>query len=314
MSIQNAKVDYSIVKARNVKLPFNAANVKRHWFAGDPWKTHAINALFMIIPEGERWVMNATRDLQAGIKNPELQVAAREFIRQEALHTREHAKMNQVMPEHGLPSKEIEATFSRLHRLFKTHASLELNASMASAFEHLTAVFTDALMDAPELMEPLDAEVRALLCWHVVEETEHKAVMFDILQEHLGTGPKAYALRVAGLLATMGVLVPNYFLTTARLLQHDGELTNVRSMARCIRDFYVSPGVIRKALQSTIGYLAPSFHPWEHDNRSKVKAWQDSWDETGDAIKATDAFLRDLLQRKHGSNRSAAVVPRLKLV
>lgn len=307
MSMQNAKVDYSIVKARNVKLPFNSTTVKRHWFAGDPWKTHAINALFMIIPEGERWVMNATRDLQSRIKNPELIAAAREFIRQEALHTREHDKMNRVMPEHGLPSKEIEVAFSRLHQLFKTHASLELNASMASAFEHLTAVFTDALMDAPELIEPLDAEVRALLCWHVVEETEHKAVMFDILEEHLGTGSRAYAMRVAGLLATVAVLVPNYFLTMARLLQHDGELTNVRSMARCIRDFYVNPGVIRKALLSTIGYLSPSFHPWHLDNRRKVKAWQDTWDETGDAVLATEAFLKDLSALKRKSITPSAV-------
>jgi uncharacterized protein len=299
--LNSAKDDYEMVKARDVKLNLNEQTVQMHWFDRNPWLSQAINAMFLIIPAGERWVMNAARDLLPTLKDPELVKATKAFIRQEAMHSREHDRMNKVLIKYGVPYNEINKSFSKAENLIRKHTSTEFDAACAAAFEHFTAILSEEFLKVPEVMETIDPEVRALAIWHMIEEIEHKAVSFDIFNAAVQNPVRAYGLRVGGMLASVGILFPLYVFNMLRLLAHDGELTNIRSFLSYINKCYLSPGFIRKIMMAVPPYFKPSFHPWDHDSRDMIAVWQQVYDETGDAGKAADSLL-EWLKSNHKSN------------
>ena len=53
--------------------------------------------------------------------------------------------------------------------------------AITAALEHYTATLAECLLSKPEAQALLgETEVRSLLLWHALEESEHKAVAFDV--------------------------------------------------------------------------------------------------------------------------------------
>src|SRR5207244_3358365 len=48
------------------------------------------------------------------------------------------------------------------------------------ALEHFTAIMADAMLTNDGVLEGADPRMAALWRWHAIEETEHKAVAFDV--------------------------------------------------------------------------------------------------------------------------------------
>ena len=51
---------------------------------------------------------------------------------------------------------------------------------MTAAYEHFTAVLATGMLTHPEWLAGTSAELALLWRWHAVEESEHKAVAFDL--------------------------------------------------------------------------------------------------------------------------------------
>ena len=57
----------------------------------------------------------------------------------------------------------------------------KLRLAYTAALEHYTATLAETLLRKPEAQALLgDTEVRSILLWHALEESEHKAVAFDV--------------------------------------------------------------------------------------------------------------------------------------
>ena len=72
----------------------------RWWLGGDPVATAFYNALSATFPLGERFFIDSVKAFRDR-GSPELQQQIAAFIRQEALHTREHVVFNDHMAVHG---------------------------------------------------------------------------------------------------------------------------------------------------------------------------------------------------------------------
>ena len=48
---------------------------------------------------------------------------------------------------------------------------------------------------------------------------------------------------------------------------------------------------MRLLVKHYLPYYSPNFHPWDHDNRAQLRAWKDTFDATGDTMKAYKAFI-----------------------
>jgi predicted metal-dependent hydrolase len=149
----------------------------------------------------------------------------------------------------------------------------------------------DTLMRYPREFEQIVPEqVSQMWLWHAAEETEHKAVCFDVMQ-HVG-GRWAYLNRVAGML-----LATPFFLLFVLLIPSI-VLSRHRPPVVCTgRPKFTFPegsdasrfagrgmvGLLRELIPWKLyfSYYRPSFHPWTHDNSHAIAAWQARYPDFG---------------------------------
>lgn len=76
------------LKARNVSFGWEGTPL--HWLPGDPFATHTINVLHLLLPAGERWFVHVYKQVLPYIKDEQLRADVVGFIGQEAMHAAAH--------------------------------------------------------------------------------------------------------------------------------------------------------------------------------------------------------------------------------
>lgn len=152
----------------------------RHWHSGDAFKTHMFNAMSVLFPDGERFFIDSVRHYRERVEDPALKQQIRGFIGQEGHHSREHLVYSDRLRALGYDIDRLEGGAKRRIRFAqqKLHPSRQLAAT--AALEHLTAIMADGLLSNPRWLEGADPTMARLWRWHALEETEHKAVAYDV--------------------------------------------------------------------------------------------------------------------------------------
>ena len=109
-----------------------------------------------------------------------------------------------------------------------------------------------------------------LWMWHAVEETEHKAVAYDVYQAAGG----GYWRRAYAMLRVTAIFIPRIHQMQLLLLHEDPTTLSLRDLARCLRYLYGRGGFIRALLPGYCRYFRRDFHPWQDDNSQLISAWQ----------------------------------------
>jgi len=304
MAAAGRKIGYDEVVPRDIHFTMNTETVVRHWFNNDPWSTHWMNGILAAVPDGERWVMNSARAQLGSLSNPAVRKAATDFIRQERIHAREHDEMNAATTENGIPIDRVEAVFKRIRTTLQERLSEDMQSSLAAAFEHFTATISSVMLEHPELFDETHPELRAMLYWHFVEETEHKGVSFDVFVDASGG---SYVKRVGGMTMAVILGLPLMLGNHGYLLYKDKQLTNWRSALKMAGLLLNKPGILTKTLLYGLSYYKPDFHPWDDDNREIIHVWKRAYEKTGDAHKAFDV-LRKFISKSNEKNKSSAAV------
>ena len=253
---------------RDLKFRLGDDQVTRWNWHGNLHVTQYFNTLSLFFPEGERFFIDSVRAYRDRVKdNPELSEAVRAFIGQEAMHGREHDEYNDKLQAAGVPVKSQERVVTRLLKTVQRTLPTRMQLAATIALEHYTAILADILLREPELLEGADEKYAALWRWHALEETEHKAVAFDLYEAVFGRGPVAYAERTfAMLLATvifLSLLYPFYFENVRR----KGGLFDLKGWWSSVQLQFGRPGALRKVFPAWLDWFRPGFHPWDHDNR-----------------------------------------------
>src|SRR5437763_7416767 len=153
------------------------AGFARHWNGGSAGRTHLFNALSFLFPQGERFFIDQARMLaeHIGYTDPALKA----FIAQEAAHAQQHSRYNEVLERQGYANVSAELALFLERRAYRVFSPLTRLAAVC-AYEHYTAALGDYVLRHPEALEKAPAELELLWGWHAVEETEHKALCFDL--------------------------------------------------------------------------------------------------------------------------------------
>jgi Predicted metal-dependent hydrolase len=61
---------------------FDWSQTPIHWMPDDPFSTHMINVLHLLLPEGERHFIKAVLEASSLVDDPELEAAIKPFIQQ----------------------------------------------------------------------------------------------------------------------------------------------------------------------------------------------------------------------------------------
>ncbi len=268
----------TIVK-RTMRHPFEGAPIARHWVAGSAVATHIINGVNLLFPAGERFfVRSVNRFKQTFADDPKLSSEVRAFFGQEGQHAREHERYFDVLRDQGYEIERFLKVYTTLaFGVVETHAPAKLALAATAAAEHFTAVMAEQAltyrwldeMEAPQVM-------RDLLLWHAVEEIEHRAVAYEVLQRV----DDRWWLRAAGMAVAASMLSGFWLAGTLTLLRQDGvgarrllaELQQARRRRAMITGDEQA-GLLRDVfIEGIREYLRPNFHPEANTQADAVAA------------------------------------------
>ncbi len=274
---------------RRVKIDFDSDAIE-HWFPRERQLEIFLNAASFLFPPGEEFFIYSVRRYEDRIKDSVLRNQVQRFIYQEAMHTKEHSRFNQLLVKiypHGAWIERIVKVWLNLTRWFTPKA---FRLATTCAIEHFTALSSDTLLDDQDYfirhVQPVFAQ---LWMWHAVEEIEHKAVCFDVYQHVVGKGLIAYLNRVLAMIVA-APLLGLCLLIGASLLKRDlrCDLSNIRPedqapSAKRIAGHRSTAGVIIAIIRWRLyfDYFRPSFHPWDHNNVHLIDKWKQRFPEFG---------------------------------
>ncbi|HEX4870522.1 MAG TPA: metal-dependent hydrolase, partial [Moraxellaceae bacterium] len=184
------------LKPRRVQFDFQ--DIPLHWIPDDPFASHVINGINMLLPAGELWFCRVYNKALPLVTDPQLRADVEGFIRQEAIHARSHSKAEQYLVGHGLDTDTYRAKAEWLFEQFLGEAPFGLpvlqqpflekrwliaRVGIIAAIEHFTGVLGQWAMDNTswDKAHPVMAD---LFRWHLAEEVEHRTVAYD-LYRHL---------------------------------------------------------------------------------------------------------------------------------
>jgi predicted metal-dependent hydrolase len=259
------------IQVRRIPFAFDDA-IDPVWHPQRPEWSHMVNGASLAMPYLEPFLIRNVREALPQISDERLQADARAFVEQEAQHYTNHRRYNEMLKAAGYPQLAgVEQTMKRdFERLGKR--SLAWRLAYTAGFESMTAGITEWLIrDRQALFEGADPRVASLILWHMVEETEHKTVAFDIYQAVSGNWP----LRVLGLLQAsvhVALLSRRAYRT---MLKRDGRWRSVRSRLRLWRQVggfvvAVGPAIMRA--------MAPGHDPRNDEDPDWVDTWRTAYD------------------------------------
>jgi uncharacterized protein len=255
----------------------------RGWHPEGLHVAHFFNALSIFFPKGETFFIDSVRHFADRVRSPRLRRDVSGFVGQEAMHSREHRRYNRALAQAGLPVAALKQALARRLALVRSLTSPEEQLAITIALEHFTAIMADVALDAGGVFAGADPRMTAVWRWHAIEETEHKAVAYDVYAEVTAGTRSAYWRRVRVMLLTTLTFWTLVFLYHLRLVRADGALWDVRGWGRLVRFLWLRPGVLRRLLRPWLAYFRADFHPWQHDNRDLVADWKASYAATGTA-------------------------------
>ncbi|GAA4043289.1 metal-dependent hydrolase [Parerythrobacter jejuensis] len=228
--------------------------------------SHMINGASLTMPYLEPFLIKTVREALSHVSDPQLEADVQAFCGQEGAHYNNHRRYNEILkrsyPELAEVEEEMAADYAKFQK-----RSLRWRLAYSAGFETMTMGVTEWLIGhRTSLFHRGDASVASLVLWHMVEETEHKNVAYDLYQHLYGDyWPKTWGL-IVGSFHVGWCSRKGY----KRMLQRDGQWRSLRSRLRLYRMiarffFHGAPAMLR------------SLVPWYHPSKVEDPQWVEEW-------------------------------------
>jgi uncharacterized protein len=261
------------VPTRRISFEESLRTVPRHFAAdGDLVQSHVAAGLSAVFPDGEDFFVRSVRHFRDQLTDPELKRQVAGFIGQEAMHGREHRAFNERLAELGYPTKQVE-TLTRVGlKVRERIATPRANLAATAALEHFTATLAELVLSNEEVQDAFGHdEVRNLFLWHALEESEHKAVAFDVYKAVGGSErTRVWTMNVLRYGFVLGM-----FVQTLASLVFDRATYRRGNLRASWRRFRQSPLVTRELWDQLKDYNRPDFHPDDRDTAALVQHWRE---------------------------------------
>ncbi|MHB8681757.1 MAG: metal-dependent hydrolase [Acidimicrobiales bacterium] len=239
---------------------------------GDLISCHVIAGLSAVFPDGEEYFVRSVRRFRDQVTDPELKKQMSGFMGQESVHGREHRALNDRLAELGYPTKIVERITDKGLRLREKVMSDKSNLAATAALEHFTATLAELVLTSERVRNMIGHdEVRHLFMWHALEESEHKAVAFDVYKAVGGSErTRVWTMRILRYGFVIGMTVQTVLgMLIDPATYKPGRLrTSLRKITR-------SP-ILDKALWERLkDYERPDFHPDDHDTTALIARWRE---------------------------------------
>ncbi|GLU30896.1 metal-dependent hydrolase [Trinickia caryophylli] len=243
-----------------------------NWHALGPHVTHFFNALSLLFPAGERYFIDSVRYYRDRIEDPTLKQQVVGFIGQEAMHTREHIEYNALLDAAGLPASRLDKWITALLDFARKRLPHSVQLAQTVALEHYTAMLAGLLLEDASRIEGSVPSYAYMWTWHALEETEHKAVSFDVWNAVMKPGMKRYLIRTLTMLQITAMFWAIVFTFHMKLLSAERRQRGRQpGMWALVKFLFGRRGVFPCIAFEWLSFFKPGFHPWDHDNRAELQ-------------------------------------------
>jgi hypothetical protein len=261
-----------VVPTRRMDFQESMRDLPKHFAAGgDLIGSHLASSLSAVFPDGEDYFVRSVRHFRDQVTDPALKRQVAGFIGQESVHGREHRVFNDRLDQLGYPTKRLERITRFGLKARERILSPKSNLAATAALEHFTATLAELVLTSEEVRDLFGAEVvRDLFVWHALEESEHKAVAFDVYKAVGGS-------------ERLRVMTMNFFrfgfvigMSLSVLVSMLGDRATYRrgNLRQSWKRFRKSP-VAQKAVWDQLrDYNRPDFHPDDSDTNALVEHWR----------------------------------------
>lgn len=255
----------SEILVRRIPFAFDEG-IDPAWHPGRREWSHMVNGASLAMPYLEPFLIKTVTEALRQVDDPALKADVQAFIGQEGVHFQSHRRYNEILKRHYPELAGVEAEMEADYRRFQKR-SLKWRLAYTAGFETMTMGITEWLIRQRGLLfTGSDSAIASLVLWHMVEETEHKNVAYDLYGHlHGDWAGKAWGL----LCGTVHVALASRK-GYVRMLKRDGLWFNWRSRLRLwamVGRFFLhtSPAMLRS--------LLPGYHP----SRVRDPAWVAQW-------------------------------------
>ncbi len=277
------------------KVAFDFSKTPLHWIPDDPFSSHFINLLHILLPAGEFWFCRVYNKAVPMITDEKLANDVKAFLRQESMHARAHQSAEQgYLHQHGIDTAPYT---DRLNWLFKNLLGdekilglikapqdsrrerwwLKFRLGIIAAVEHFTCVLGSYVLNNKTWdRDGADPVMLDILRWHGAEEVEHRCVAYDLYRDVGGNYAHRFGL--------MAIVVPILFFLWVVgaslmmrqdpvLMQHNPRVWKPWVWREWKRVANTSGHLPRLGwvLGESMSYLKPGYHPiYEADTQQAL--------------------------------------------
>ena len=257
------------IPPRHIDFKFSRDAHRYFFYDNNPLASLLFVVFSGAFPPGERFFMESVRHFRDQIQDPVLKAQVSGFMGQEALHGREHERLNDLFRERGLdvdlPARYVRFGLRQLERF-----SPRLQLACTTMMEHFTAHLAEQWLTNQALTDSSDPEMLKLWYWHALEELEHKSVAYDVFELIGGTQKER---KQAGWLVGLFVM-PAVAAAWLRLLIKEGQLFNRAENRRGYRALFGRGALISNVLRHMPKFWRRQFHPRQQQTQALEEAWR----------------------------------------
>ncbi|MGI9439793.1 MAG: metal-dependent hydrolase [Parvibaculales bacterium] len=254
------------------KIPFDFdEDIAPIWNTNKPEWSHMVNGASLTMPYLEPFLIRTMREAIGEISDDALIEDARGFIGQEGQHYQNHRAFNERLKANGYPElAHIEEQMAADYQRFQ-NKSLKWRLAYSAGFETMTMGLTQWLVSQRrKLFAGADPSVTSLVLWHMVEETEHKTVAFDVYQ-HLYGG---YFARVRGVFDGSWHVMRYSHRGYKLMLKKDGRWWQLASRWRLLK---MEASFLFNVGKLLLGAMLPGHHPDDISDPDWVQQWSSAY-------------------------------------
>jgi len=240
---------------------FDFSGVSKYWLR-DPYTSHFMNALSIVVPHSERTVIDIVRKYRGNISVPKLMQDLDALIRQEGRHTLMHLRCNDLLKNCGYPAIRLFEKFQKFFvGILRKISPPAWELVMPASFEHFTSAISRDFIVNNEFWagDQSSAAPNAAIDfthWHALEELEHQAVCFDLFA---ALEKRTWLLTLSLIFIWMPATLVSVYGIQLYFLLKDGILLKGRNWGPYLKFVFLSlPMLTRGAFK----YVDKGYRPW----------------------------------------------------
>lgn len=267
------------IPIRHFNFKFDAKELNTKFYQNTEFASAYFEALSIFLTFGEDLVIETARYHRDFITDPILKQRVTALIGQEAIHSKVHNEWNEILKKHDFPVTLYRFLAKNVFDYGFLKFPQPLKLSLMAGIEHFTAVLAEYMMKHEYIFDMItdDDKTKAMWQWHMLEESEHKDIAYDVYQVLSDN----YALRmlgfamatvtIIGLVSLGGVLIP-FLRKPSNIIRPAFWKDSVHSIGLL---FGPSKGVYGSTLKHLFDYVRPDFHPNDHDTSAYMEYYKE---------------------------------------